>query len=174
MDETQPFNDVDPWMLQGNCRLYPPKVFFPSDGVGVDKARKICSGCPVAERCLSTPSSTASTMVCGAAAANASGGASSSGDVSRWRPTTARRDLLSRSGLPLPDRLRRPGASGSARRRAGAVRLRIRGAGRGGVGDARRRTLTLVDAVLELLLGATEVARQRESASPRTTPGRSR
>ena len=70
MDETQPFNDgATSWMLQGNCRLYPPKVFFPSDGVGVDKARKICSGCPVAEPCLSTPSSTASTMACGAAAA---------------------------------------------------------------------------------------------------------
>ena len=53
MDETQPFNDgATAWMMQGNCRLYPPKVFFPSDGVGVDKARKICSGCPVSEPCL--------------------------------------------------------------------------------------------------------------------------
>ncbi|HUC32357.1 MAG TPA: WhiB family transcriptional regulator [Ilumatobacteraceae bacterium] len=41
------------WMAQGNCRNYPPAVFFPSDGVGVDRARKICSnGCPVAEQCL--------------------------------------------------------------------------------------------------------------------------
>ncbi len=53
MDETQPFNDgATSWMMQGNCRLYPPKVFFPSDGVGVDKARKICAGCPVTEQCL--------------------------------------------------------------------------------------------------------------------------
>ena len=29
------------WMAEGNCRLYPPATFFPSDGVGVDKARKI-------------------------------------------------------------------------------------------------------------------------------------
>ena len=40
------------WMSLGNCRLYPPATFFPSDGVGVDKARKICDGCPVLEPCL--------------------------------------------------------------------------------------------------------------------------
>jgi WhiB family redox-sensing transcriptional regulator len=40
------------WMAKGNCRLYPPATFFPSDGVGVEKARKICAGCPVAEACL--------------------------------------------------------------------------------------------------------------------------
>ena len=41
---------VTAWMSDGNCRNYPPAVFFPSDGVGVDRARKICLGCPVAER----------------------------------------------------------------------------------------------------------------------------
>ena len=40
------------WMSEGNCRLYPPAAFFPSDGVGVDRARKICKDCPVASRCL--------------------------------------------------------------------------------------------------------------------------
>lgn len=40
------------WMLEGNCRLHPPATFFPSDGVGVDRARKICGSCPVAEPCL--------------------------------------------------------------------------------------------------------------------------
>ena len=35
------------WMADGNCRLHPPATFFPSDGVGVDKARKICRDCPV-------------------------------------------------------------------------------------------------------------------------------
>lgn len=40
------------WMADGNCRHYPPALFFPSDGVGVDKARKICAGCPVASTCL--------------------------------------------------------------------------------------------------------------------------
>jgi len=53
MHETELFDDsATAWMMQGNCRLYPPAMFFPSDGVGVDKARKICVGCPVTEPCL--------------------------------------------------------------------------------------------------------------------------
>jgi WhiB family transcriptional regulator, redox-sensing transcriptional regulator len=40
------------WMGAGNCRNYPPDMFFPSDGVGVDRARKICTGCPVVTDCL--------------------------------------------------------------------------------------------------------------------------
>ena len=40
------------WMAQGNCRNHPPATFFPSDGVGVDRARKICATCPVVESCL--------------------------------------------------------------------------------------------------------------------------
>jgi len=40
------------WMCGGNCRNHPPATFFPSDGVGVDRARKICASCPVAELCL--------------------------------------------------------------------------------------------------------------------------
>ena len=40
------------WMIKGNCRNYPPAVFFPSDGVGVDRARRICATCQVAEECL--------------------------------------------------------------------------------------------------------------------------
>ena len=40
------------WMADGNCRLHPPATFFPSDGVGVDKARKICRDCPVVDTCL--------------------------------------------------------------------------------------------------------------------------
>ena len=40
------------WMAQGACRNYPPAVFFPSDGVGVDRARKICATCPVVNECL--------------------------------------------------------------------------------------------------------------------------
>ena len=39
------------WMRDGNCRDYPPSVFFPSDGVGVDAARKICATCPVLGQC---------------------------------------------------------------------------------------------------------------------------
>lgn len=40
------------WMAEGTCRNYAPNVFFPSDGVGVDRARKICNGCPVLDQCL--------------------------------------------------------------------------------------------------------------------------
>ena len=40
------------WMADGNCRLHPPATFFPSDGVGVDRARKICRDCPVVATCL--------------------------------------------------------------------------------------------------------------------------
>jgi WhiB family redox-sensing transcriptional regulator len=40
------------WMAAGNCRLHPPATFFPSDGVGVDRARKICRDCPVIGTCL--------------------------------------------------------------------------------------------------------------------------
>jgi WhiB family redox-sensing transcriptional regulator len=40
------------WMGRGNCVNEPPSLFFPSDGVGVEIARKICATCPVKERCL--------------------------------------------------------------------------------------------------------------------------
>ncbi|MEY4391592.1 MAG: hypothetical protein RLZZ544_301 [Actinomycetota bacterium] len=48
-----PFDDSPTaWMAEGNCRNYPPATFFPSDGVGVDRARAICKGCPVGTKCL--------------------------------------------------------------------------------------------------------------------------
>jgi WhiB family transcriptional regulator, redox-sensing transcriptional regulator len=40
------------WMATGLCRELPPATFFPSDGVGVDRARKICSTCSVQAPCL--------------------------------------------------------------------------------------------------------------------------
>jgi WhiB family redox-sensing transcriptional regulator len=40
------------WMQRGLCREIPPAVFFPSDGVGVESARRICANCPVKEPCL--------------------------------------------------------------------------------------------------------------------------
>lgn len=40
------------WMAQGNCANHPPSLFFPSDGVGVEVARRICADCPVQEPCL--------------------------------------------------------------------------------------------------------------------------
>ncbi|MEO5838106.1 MAG: WhiB family transcriptional regulator [Acidimicrobiales bacterium] len=40
------------WMAEGNCAQQKPTVFFPSDGVGVEVARRICATCPVKEPCL--------------------------------------------------------------------------------------------------------------------------
>ena len=44
-------DSVTAWMASGACRMYPPATFFPSDGVGVDRARRICAGCPVLDQC---------------------------------------------------------------------------------------------------------------------------
>jgi WhiB family redox-sensing transcriptional regulator len=40
------------WMQRGLCREIPPTTFFPSDGVGVEIARRICDTCPVKAPCL--------------------------------------------------------------------------------------------------------------------------
>lgn len=40
------------WMATGKCRDMPPTVFFPSDGLGVQAAQRICAECGVSETCL--------------------------------------------------------------------------------------------------------------------------
>lgn len=40
------------WMAEGKCREVPPATFFPSDGVGVEVARRICATCPMQSPCL--------------------------------------------------------------------------------------------------------------------------
>lgn len=40
------------WMETGKCREVHPSTFFPSDGVGVEIARRICADCPVKSLCL--------------------------------------------------------------------------------------------------------------------------
>lgn len=46
-------NTVDTkWMADGNCASRPPSLFFPSDGVGVESAKRVCESCPVQSRCL--------------------------------------------------------------------------------------------------------------------------
>lgn len=40
------------WMAQGNCADKDPDIFFPSDGVGVEIAKRLCADCPQRERCL--------------------------------------------------------------------------------------------------------------------------
>jgi WhiB family redox-sensing transcriptional regulator len=43
--------DTD-WMEVGKCKDLSPSTFFPSDGVGVQEAQRICAECPVAGACL--------------------------------------------------------------------------------------------------------------------------
>jgi WhiB family redox-sensing transcriptional regulator len=54
MDDYSPPPDhqEQDWMLHARCRSLSPGEFFPSDGVGVDKARKICAQCSVQTDCL--------------------------------------------------------------------------------------------------------------------------
>jgi WhiB family transcriptional regulator, redox-sensing transcriptional regulator len=40
------------WMADGHCATQPPSLFFPSDGAGVEKARKVCATCPMRTQCL--------------------------------------------------------------------------------------------------------------------------
>jgi len=40
------------WMARGKCRDMDPAVFFPSDGIGVQVAQRICAECPVKTPCL--------------------------------------------------------------------------------------------------------------------------
>ena len=40
------------WMAQGNCADKPPSLFFPSDGVGVEVAKRVCADCPMKAMCL--------------------------------------------------------------------------------------------------------------------------
>ena len=40
------------WMDEALCRGADPGEFFPSDGVGVDMAQRVCSPCPVRAECL--------------------------------------------------------------------------------------------------------------------------
>ena len=40
------------WIAEGKCREQSPEMFFPSDGVGVEIAKRVCAVCPVREPCL--------------------------------------------------------------------------------------------------------------------------
>jgi WhiB family redox-sensing transcriptional regulator len=40
------------WMGEGKCRDMDPGLFFPSDGLGVQVAQRICRECPVKVSCL--------------------------------------------------------------------------------------------------------------------------
>ena len=40
------------WMLHSRCRGADTREFFPSNGLGVEAAQRVCQGCPVREECL--------------------------------------------------------------------------------------------------------------------------
>ena len=40
------------WTASARCRTLDPDIFFPSDGLGVQRAAAYCAECPVAEQCL--------------------------------------------------------------------------------------------------------------------------
>ena len=39
-------------MARANCRGVPTQVFFPNDKTGVERAKRVCVGCPVRQCCL--------------------------------------------------------------------------------------------------------------------------
>ena len=52
MEITQNSETELEWMATAKCRGVDPAEFFPSDGSGVDRAQRVCSGCPVRSECL--------------------------------------------------------------------------------------------------------------------------
>ena len=46
------YNSEDTWMNDAECKKLNPEVFFPSDGVGVSAAQRVCAECPVKAECL--------------------------------------------------------------------------------------------------------------------------
>jgi WhiB family redox-sensing transcriptional regulator len=50
--ETPTEHQENEWMLQARCRGAAPTEFFPSDGLGVEAAQRVCVNCPVRAECL--------------------------------------------------------------------------------------------------------------------------
>jgi len=46
------FRDEYEWMFEGRCRDVNRGGFFPSDGLGVELAQRVCAECPVKTECL--------------------------------------------------------------------------------------------------------------------------
>jgi WhiB family transcriptional regulator, redox-sensing transcriptional regulator len=44
--------DQAPWIALARCRDLAPKIFFPSDGPGVEVAKRYCAECLVKRACL--------------------------------------------------------------------------------------------------------------------------
>lgn len=55
VNDTLPSPDdhfTPPWMDLARCRSLTPSEFFPSDGVGVEVAKRVCAECAVKSECL--------------------------------------------------------------------------------------------------------------------------
>lgn len=46
------YSEAARWMVSALCRDRDPELFFPQDGVGVERARRVCAQCPVKDECL--------------------------------------------------------------------------------------------------------------------------
>ena len=62
------------WIAEGKCREQSPEMFFPSDGVGVEIAKRVCAVCPVRSHAWSSPCSTTSNTGFGVGLRAGSGG----------------------------------------------------------------------------------------------------
>ena len=71
------------WRDQAECRTIDPGIFFPDPGdvLGVERAKQVCDGCPVASECLSYAVGTNQTEGSGVAPPRASGAGSGSGGL---------------------------------------------------------------------------------------------
>lgn len=49
---SSPDHVTPPWMDHARCRSLTPTEFFPSDGVGVEVAKRVCAECSVRAECL--------------------------------------------------------------------------------------------------------------------------
>lgn len=49
---SEPVPDELTWMLHARCRGTEPASYFPSDGLGVERAQRVCEMCPVRMPCL--------------------------------------------------------------------------------------------------------------------------
>jgi WhiB family transcriptional regulator, redox-sensing transcriptional regulator len=54
VDDSLPSPDhhTPAWMDHARCRTLTPQEFFPSDGVGVEVAKRVCAECAVKAECL--------------------------------------------------------------------------------------------------------------------------
>jgi len=50
--KVEEIRDEYEWMFRGSCRSVNPGGFFPSDGLGVELAQRVCAKCPVKTECL--------------------------------------------------------------------------------------------------------------------------